>query len=124
MTVTELSQVSPAAAQLADVLRDLNEVVERHGVTGFALMFAPQGVTLPDGYVLVQKIDATGTITLVPTPIGECELDAVVQETQTFDLGDKAFITFAGRLGEGRACEVIAATGDAVVPGRAHRHGK
>jgi hypothetical protein len=107
MSASAHTQVSPAVTKIAALLAELNEVVERHEATGFVLMFAPQHLDLPPGYVLVQQIDKeTGVITLVPTQIDTCSLEDALQETQGFDLSDREYIEVARAPGRRHGCTV------------------
>lgn len=119
-----MQALSPAVAGLSVLLEELNETLRRHGAEGFSLMFAPQQIELPEGYVLVQRLNtAAGVIELVPMRIDECETDAVLHETQVIDLGDGEFIRLTAQPGRTHGCTVGGhhpAAGGA--PGRVHTH--
>lgn len=117
-------KVSEPIAELADLLSELSSVARRHDALGFALMFAPQQIDLPEGYVLVQRINsATGVIELVPTKIDACDLADTLHKTQVFDLTDQQYIQFIATPGRTHGCVVRASQPIAGgTPGRVHVH--
>ncbi|WP_019061531.1 hypothetical protein [Streptomyces prunicolor] len=91
--------VSPLTlvAQQAALLREINEVLERHPVAGaFRLLYAPETLEVSHDTVFVQVVDAErGVVELHPRHLFEIASGDVLHATQTFDLGDDALSDYA-----------------------------
>lgn len=85
--------------QEADLLRELNDVRNRHAVGGaFRLLFVPQELDLGADEVLVQEVDAERRIVeLRPTLLVDVDLGTVLHGTQTVDLDDDGFAEYAAQ---------------------------
>ncbi|MDO0927292.1 hypothetical protein QQY24_18420 [Streptomyces sp. TG1A-8] len=86
--------------QQADLLSDLNEVLQRHAVGGaFRLMYAPQELDLALDQVLVQKVDSDrGVVELHPRKLHEIGPSDLLHETQVIDPADVTFGAHARSL--------------------------
>jgi hypothetical protein len=80
--------------QQADMLCELNQVLNRHAVGGaFRLMYSPQDLDLTEGEVLVQVVNAERRVLeLHPRRLSELGDGEVLHETQTVDPSD-GFLT-------------------------------
>ncbi|MEE1764393.1 hypothetical protein [Streptomyces sp. SP18BB07] len=93
-----MPQASPTLVERhTDLMSRLTAVIQEHGVDGdFKLLYAPQGLPLEEGEMLVQKVDPERrVIELHPTPLREVTLSDVLHDTQTVCLSDESFTTYA-----------------------------
>ncbi|MER6633691.1 hypothetical protein ABT301_36695 [Streptomyces sp. NPDC000987] len=79
--------------QQAGLLSELDEVLKRHAVAGaFRLVYAPQGLDLAEGEVLVQVVSPERRVMeLHPRPLADLADRDVLHETQTVDCSDGFF---------------------------------